>query len=215
MKKTATLEKICELISNEELDYSKIIKELTNRELVDTNKEMHLEFYQQQISEMHLSLVLQDLSLYYGFFTKPLDGICSKDFQIETDSLGRVLIYKDRKQLVEYDNLILLKKLPVVFEIKTGKPMAGFFDKNNRNPMKVENILKKLDPISNLYSRDVGYVIFLPKDVHKSMASHSSAYNFVGINGLVYSMPFTRSDFKEEITYNLEKNNLKIKKKKS
>ena len=219
LRKTENLEKLCEQLYELPPKWDEIISRFKSNPKFDPNRAFNLPRYAGYFSEIDLDVRLEELAKRHPDLNISLDLIRKEEtenYKFDLTS-GRLTVCSKSNPdvtLCEYDKLLLMDDLPVVFEIKIRKWESGRKNKYFVNFFKPERYQKKLDPIHEFYNCDVGYVLILPKDMFEARLNSKhpdSLYNqFKKDNGLIVPFYTNRYEFKNDVLRKVIENKLKL-----
>jgi len=233
LSKSKKLEKICEEIFEHPPDWKKIKANFYDSDAFKRDKPLTETEYARYFSEIHLDLCLEKIyrkHRKWDINLNPIEeGMKSDGYEFNYTEDGRV-----RAQLIEgtdnfeYDKIITIDELPVVFEIKlTDWNVGSNHSKGKRTKRRsrgkgIENSLRedvykrRLSPIYQRFGK-VGYVMVIPNDIYKDWVvkrPKDSEYlpPFQENNGLIVPFYSERKKFREEVIQKVKEYGLKLKK---
>lgn len=225
MKKNPELEKICKELYQFPPDWDGIVDRFKSHADYDPGKPIHIQAYAKHFSEIHLDLSLEKITEKnpgIDIRFRPVeDGVDTKDFIFSYSRAGRLYAnFKDENTdaFHEYDQLLTVNGLPVVFEIKlTGWTKPKKMKKRTadgkqlkvtgsavRNYLRPEEYNKRLRPVCQFFEcDDAGYVIVICREMHfnrETKVSENSLYQeFKRNNGIIVPFYTDRKSFREEV----------------
>jgi hypothetical protein len=217
MQIKSELEKLCFEISGYPMDWEETDQRVFNN--YDTNNTFNLTQLIQAFTELHLDVVIDKIKNRFPelhIITKPIsEGAETEDLFFSYDTGGRIKAKKKYHNVgFEYDDVILVDKLPVVLEMKSG----AWNHENNQGT--IEQALSPtyynfhLYPIRKLFNSDVGYVVLVPLDVYKNNHSKSkvkTVKRFEKDNGILVPLWTDRYNIRSQIYEHLTKLDLTLK----
>ena len=221
MRKTDKLELLCKRLVYAEPDWGKIIARFKSHPNFNPAKELFDRQYAQYFSEIHMDISLEqiagtypDLNMTFRPFLKGKTR--ARDFLFYYDLAGRVYAQGIREPAkFEYDQVILIDGMPVVFEIKIKKWNSSVNEPGKlRNALLPEVYNKRLHPVRQFFDNDVGYVFIIPKDVYDGsikFEGDSLINNFIKNGGVLVPFYTDRHTFRRHVAQNVELNGLRSK----
>lgn len=221
MIKTPELEKLCDELGRCLPNWDAIEMRWRACSLVGGQELKYLTEYIKEFSELHVDICLEELARNNSEFKiefNPLPERQAGEYKFHYSASGRFFVRKklDEKELnYEYDSIILVNRLPVIFEIKlqkwyTGRKRLGH---NLNDALKPKYYNTKLKLIRLLFNSDIGYVVIVPKDIFQEKVTMQSylVHNFISDNGLFLPFYTTRKSFREEVRQRLREWKVKFK----
>jgi hypothetical protein len=211
MIKTPELEELCRQLSGHLPNWDLVIDRLEESEIIDLDASLLLSEWKMHYSEVHFDIISKKVDkknpdLKINFL--PIKyGKQTKNYTFNHNEFGRYTAKAREEHLptyqrtgfcFEYDKIIILNNLPVVFDVKSGE-----WNKSIRKAMKMDKITRKLMPIRELFGLDAGYVFVPAKDVYQAkeeQAGEGSVYHeFKKNNGLVVPLYATKKEFENDV----------------
>jgi len=240
MIKTETLEKLCLELSEYPPNWEEIIARFKAHPNFDPERELDLGGYTGILSEIHMDLSLEKIAVAHPdlgvkFDHDLRDGSKSENYIFNYSLAGRLFANSTRRRKSdgkpfapkEYDKVLLVGEMPVVFEIKirrwqgNSKKYLNYKDElvpkrdmgiqGSFTPKRVRYLLY---PIQKFFKSDVGYVLVIPRDLYYNRlnAEENSVYRqFQENNGLVVPFYTDRHTFRRELTQVVQDHGLKVK----
>jgi len=229
MQKTPELEELCKQMQTFPMWWPEGMNRLKNDPRFKPQKVHSYEHLQGALGEIWLDMFLEEMAyLYPGFNIQPDPiqdqasivyatgnritfeylisgklGVFSSIhplWKFEHGERGKVLKILPNE---EYDRIILLNDLPVVFEMKTGE---------NRKHKEISMALthriyfNKLAPVRQYFRKDAGYVVVIPKDLfnHYMNRPPEPCASFQSDGGIVAPFSYEREQFQAEVLRHLK-----------
>lgn len=209
MIKSGKLEQLCISLYEAEPDWDRIIERFKDHPQFNPNNEFTLQQYGKYFSEIHLDLIVEKAKKEHPEWNICLTPIKEKDesdnYAFYSSIAGRVFTCSKetglkKRKFQEYDKVISVDGLPVVFEIKLTKWFPKKVVKQKRkdgtihyrqdrgikNSLRSEVYNKRLKPVRELFKSDVSYVMIIPKDMYlenEPFLGPESVYNLPSLFG--------------------------------
>jgi len=198
MIKTEELELLCEEISEFELDLDLIFERYRKAEGSHIMEIKEPYKHLSRFCDIHVSYALEDIVLGHPEWKARMDPIVDGNETGDYSFVGNnyrniwVNFKSNGKTIAEYDNVVLLDDLPVVFEAK-----SGWID-NREKIFKCEGY-QSLRPIREFFRSEVGYVILVPCDVYEYRKDQSFIVEFTNRMGIFSPLNFDRKSFRRNV----------------
>lgn len=252
MEKTHNLEEICNLLYTMKPNWNKIIDRF--RSYPDSNRALTLQQYGKYFSEIHLDLCIEEIKEQHPEYNISLKSVKEEkrkrrkeerykrrrdqvleDITLAYDKAGRLEVHSKRDRTThEYDKLIRVGNLPVVFEIKLtkwkqpikqrrrgrGGKVKYVEGKGIQNSLRPEVYNERLRVIRRFFGCNVGYVMVIPYRMYlrrelligQPIPQEGTIYNnFKANNGIVVPFYKDRKDFREELLQKVKDYGFKLK----
>jgi len=234
MIKTPELEQLCKELAKPVLpNWKQLVKKFKSHPDFDPNNRYTLHGLRKYFSEMHIGFLLEKLlknHVEWNVDLDPIRNVNPRGYRILYTYTGNVQIFNEnpkpgKKRSWEFDHIILLNNLPVVVEVRLSTYKRGSTGAKNIKPhsdvfhsLLPENYDSKLEPIKDLFQRDVGYVLVICREVYDNRMKNSktktyqrSAFaSFQKNNGIFVPFYKDRKSFRTEAKNIAEKNGLQI-----
>jgi len=221
-----SLENLCSRLSQQKLDWERILERFKNLSQYNPNKYLSGVQYSHEFSEICLDLFLEELItegvpielVRYSEENPLIRG----NYRLFNNNRGRIII-TNKTNNYEFDQIAILDEIPMVFEIKNRKWNTGISrnrrlkngtykkEKNDSiiNNLRHEVYERKLKPVKKVFGRDVGYIIIIPADLyilHVQNESQSDVvHNFLQQNGQIVPFYMGRLKFHEDVISQIRK----------
>jgi len=231
MIKTPELKQLCEELAEPvPPNWEQLVERFKSHPDFDPRDRYTLHELRKYFSEMHIGFLLEELNenhVEWDVDLAPLQNFSAEGYRIVYTTNGNVQIFKKNpkpgeRRRWEFDQIILLNNLPVVVEVRLSAYKRGSRRTKNTQPpsdvfhsLLLENYDPKLEPIKDLFQRDVGYVLVICQKVYDNRMNNSktktyqkSAFSsFQEKNGIIVPFYTDRKSFREDIA---EKTGLQI-----
>lgn len=220
MKKSEDLERIATALHALIPDWARILSRFCSHPDFNADNIFSEVEYAKFFSEIYLDLALENIAAQNAGL--PVDfnpipqGSESEKYRFYTSPAGRLFAHQKinpsrwRRLKYEYDKLLKIGDLPVVFEIKLST-----WKQHVKDYFRSLEYDKRLKPIRQYFRQDVGFVFIVPNDLYHGKEGRSregSVFEeFKRRNGLVVPFYTDRKSFREETLENVRKQGLNLK----
>jgi len=228
MQKSEELGDLCKGLADARPDWGEIILRFRNLPLFDANRQIDERQYRQYFSELHLEIALQQIGVQHPEWDVRIDPVDpfddrSKDYMLDYDRRALQLVAElkgNPRVKFEYDKVITVGGLPIIFEVKLSKYDRGRYITSKwrgvsrhrvsnciKNAMRREYYMPRLKPLMQYFGGDVGYVVVVPRDIYDFKEScleqgrqvMTTWSRFLGDNGLVVPFYTDRQQFRVDV----------------
>lgn len=218
MISSLSLDKICAELAQRKPDWEQVKLHFEQVHSLSSLRPLSLLEYAQEFSELLLDISLENIAQHTPelSFLPERENCSSLQASLKYNNRGRAIISCNGHQFQEYDQIVFVNHVPVVFEVKlrrwdSGKhwrrkqPTGGskvevdYCMKNNLRP---EVYTRKLVPARDFFKCDVGYVLIVSKDQYQQSTRttpHSIIDEFLHNNGKIVPFYTDRFTFREHV----------------
>ena len=236
MEKNSELGIICRELYEHPPDWDVIVDRFKSHPNHNPEKPIYLHIYAKYFSEIHLDVCLEKIVKRHSDlnirFNPVREASETRDFVLGYDKDGRLNANyrnRDTEAFYEYDQLLDINGLPVIFEIKlTCWTKASKMKRKTvegkevmvigtaiRNYLKPEVYYKRLDPIFQYFECEPGMVMIIPKDIFhnkEAMAPKGSYYKeFKRKSGVIVPFYTDRKSYRDQVVKAVLEKGLKLK----
>ena len=236
--KSEKLESLRDHLSNYPPDWEEIVGRFKSHPNFDPDRQFVLPDFARMFREIHLDVCLEwigieraDLNISERF----IEGCRTGSYVFRYTPSGRVVAKTENgisNHKAEYDRVLLVDELPVVFDVRLRVWLAPRKQKgltrsgrvreregrSTKEMLRPEVYEEKLYPIRELFGRDVGYVVVISKDIYdareraRAQPITDSVYQkFKESNGILVPFYTDRLTFLNHVSQVVRENRLSIK----
>lgn len=205
-------------------DFDSVVMQYMDHPDFDPANEFHFSRYMKWFGNIALSQELADLvadrwPIMPDIRRAIREGAKTRNYRFFYDrgeNLFAALRYSDHKARPlgsrRYDKVILARRTPIVFEVKTRKwkrsssTIGGYTYKDIVCPDFYE---EKLRPLSEFFRICIGYVVVVPKDIYINHCHGPIMKGFKKGDGSIVPIGLTTAEYRQEVLEALVRNGLK------
>jgi len=235
MIKTPILERLCEELKELYRQLGELHKQLgkippgLDRKIdsyvrtINKNKKLELTYHISRFCRSSLNLDLREISranpqLKIDFNVFEKDEIVAGPYLIKKERYGQITAKENLKDQspFDYDSVVFVDGLPVIFHIMYGKCRKP----NNDCPSRIEQVLlgieegRIIDPLVQLFEKDVGLVFLLSRDSYNTLRGNDELpgseifAKFIESGGCALPLYATSDQIVKDIASGLTKRNI-------